>query len=420
MRRMPRGDSSGAFKYSRVAQSGYNYGLRTMENVQQESMLRKSLKIALVVSAYWVVSITMVFLNKYLLSGEELKSLKTASEGKMLEAPLFITFYQCLVSVLLCLLLRLLSRLVPGVISFPPVHLDKKISREVLPLSVVFVGMITFNNLCLKYVGVAFYTVGRSLTTVFNVVLTYFVLKQTTSLKAIICCLVIISGFVLGVDQEGAAGTLSVIGVVFGVGASLFVCLNSIMTKKVLPCVDSNVWRLTYYNNINAVILFIPLILIFGEASVLANFPHLTSSKFWSLMTLSGVFGFAIGYITGLQIKVTSPLTHNISGTAKACAQTVIAVVHSHDVKTVLWWLSNALVMGGSAAYTKVRHSEMQKQHQESKRALAEMKIEDDRKNGDLNKVDDKTATIATLGLQPQDSPKEKKGSPEEDHHDQQ
>ncbi|XP_078679168.1 GDP-fucose transporter 1-like isoform X4 [Branchiostoma floridae x Branchiostoma belcheri] len=398
MRRMPRGDSSGAFKYSRVAQSGYNYGLRTMENVQQESMLRKSLKIALVVSAYWVVSITMVFLNKYLLSGEELK----------LEAPLFITFYQCLVSVLLCLLLRLLSRLVPGVISFPPVHLDKKISREVLPLSVVFVGMITFNNLCLKYVGVAFYTVGRSLTTVFNVVLTYFVLKQTTSLKAIICCLVIISGFVLGVDQEGAAGTLSVIGVVFGVGASLFVCLNSIMTKKVLPCVDSNVWRLTYYNNINAVILFIPLILIFGEASVLANFPHLTSSKFWSLMTLSGVFGFAIGYITGLQIKVTSPLTHNISGTAKACAQTVIAVVHSHDVKTVLWWLSNALVMGGSAAYTKVRHSEMQKQHQESKRALAEMKIEDDRKNGDLNKVDDKTATIATLGLQPQDSPKEK------------
>ena len=30
--------------------------------------------------------------------------------------------------------------------------------------------MITFNNMCLKYVGVAFYYVGRSLTTVFNVV----------------------------------------------------------------------------------------------------------------------------------------------------------------------------------------------------------------------------------------------------------
>ena len=43
-------------------------------------------------------------------------------------------------------------------------------SCQVLPLSVIFVCMITFNNLTLKYLGVAFYNVGRSLTTVFNVV----------------------------------------------------------------------------------------------------------------------------------------------------------------------------------------------------------------------------------------------------------
>ncbi len=41
---------------------------------------------------------------------------------------------------------------------------------QILPLSLVFVGMIMFNNLCLQYLGVAFYNVGRSLTTVFNVV----------------------------------------------------------------------------------------------------------------------------------------------------------------------------------------------------------------------------------------------------------
>ena len=41
---------------------------------------------------------------------------------------------------------------------------------QMAPLSIIFVGMITFNNLTLKYVGVAFYNVGRSLTTVFNVV----------------------------------------------------------------------------------------------------------------------------------------------------------------------------------------------------------------------------------------------------------
>ena len=70
-----------------------------------------------------------------------------------------------------------------------------------LPLSVIFVGMITFNNLCLRHVGVSFYYIGRSLTTVFNVLLTYFILGQKTSLAAVTCCAVILAGFYLGVDQ---------------------------------------------------------------------------------------------------------------------------------------------------------------------------------------------------------------------------
>ena len=66
--------------------------------------------------------------------------------------------------------------------------------------------MITFNNLCLKYVGVSFYYVGRSLTTVFNVAFTYLILGQKTSVRAILCCFIILLGFWLGVDQESNSG----------------------------------------------------------------------------------------------------------------------------------------------------------------------------------------------------------------------
>lgn len=38
-------------------------------------------------------------------------------------------------------------------------------------------------------------------------------------------------------------------------------------------------------------------------------------------MTVTGLFGFLIGIASFLQIEVTSPLTHNISGTVKACVQ---------------------------------------------------------------------------------------------------
>ena len=45
-----------------------------------------------------------------------------------------------------------------------------RIDLQVLPLSLMFVAMIIFNNLTLKYLTVSFYMVGRSLTTVANVV----------------------------------------------------------------------------------------------------------------------------------------------------------------------------------------------------------------------------------------------------------
>lgn len=162
------------------------------------------------------------------------------------------------------------------------------------------------------------------------------------------------------------SGSLSVIGVVFGVCASLCVALYSIYTKKVLPCVDDNVWKLTYYNNVNACVLFLPLMLLAGDIGTVVGFQNIGSVTFWMVMMASGVFGFAIGYVTGLQIQVTSPLTHNISGTAKACAQTVMATAYYHEIKPALWWLSNAIVLLGSAAYTQVKRSEMKKAHEEA------------------------------------------------------
>ncbi|XP_066491757.1 GDP-fucose transporter 1 isoform X2 [Tiliqua scincoides] len=323
---------------------------------KQLPFLFRAMRIATVVSLYWFISITMVFLNKYLLGSPSLS----------LNAPLFVTFYQCLVTVLICKILSLLSSCCPlGYVDFPSIRMDLKVSRSVLPLSVVFIGMITFNNLCLKYVGVAFYNVGRSLTTVFNVLLSYMLLKQTTSLYALLACAVIIGGFWLGIDQEGVEGTLSWVGIAFGILASLCVSLNAIYTKKVLPAVDHSIWHLTFYNNFNACILFLPFLLISSEFSTLYHFDKLGSVYFWGMMTLSGVFGFAIGYVTGLQIKFTSPLTHNVSGTAKACAQTVLAVCYYEETKSFLWWTSNMMVLGGSFAYTWVKGLEMKKEQEE-------------------------------------------------------
>lgn len=327
----------------------------------ENEILSKYVYIATVVAAYWIISILTVFINKALLSSDTVN----------LDAPLFVTWFQCVVSLVICVVLSNLSKLFPRHIKFPDGNpYCKETLKKILPLSLLFTGMIATNNLCLKYVDVAFYYVGRSLTTVFNVLFTYLILGQATSAKCIACCGIIVIGFWLGVDQENIAGSLSVLGTFYGILGSLMLSLYSIQTKRVLPTVNQDIWLLSYYNNAYSVIIFLPLIIANGEHTTVYNYDKIGSLFFWNTMLVGGICGFAIGYVTALQIKVTSPLTHNVSGTAKACAQTVLATHWYNEQKSFLWWTSNFVVLGASATYARLRQLDLNKQYKEEKGQL--------------------------------------------------
>jgi GDP-fucose transporter C1 len=315
-----------------------------------EAALRaRQLQIALVVSAYFIVSISLVVVNKVLLSA-----------GTSIPAPLFVTWFQCIVTVLICWACGEAGKKAErGTFfsQFPVVEYNPVLARQLAGLSGVFVAMMTFNNLSLKYVEVSFYNVARSLTIVFNVVLTYFMLKETTSRNAILSLVVVVVGFFVGSSGEMR---FSLLGTFYGVVSSIFVSLYSVMQKKQMALVDGNVWKLSAYNNINACIMFIPFIVLTGELDIIyANFNMLFSLQFWFIMTLSGFFGFLIGIVTTMQIKATSALTHNISGTAKACVQTVLAFWIWQNPTSAGNILGIVLVLAGSLAYAWVRNEEM-------------------------------------------------------------
>jgi GDP-fucose transporter C1 len=325
--------------------------------------------IASVVATYWFVSISMVYLNKILMS----------SEGVSISAPLFITWYQCVITALICWAAGKISETIQKrsdvlpmsgdadgtnkghggksfFSQFPKAEYRSDVAKKILPLSIIFVGMITFNNLCLKWVEVSFYNVARSLTIVFNVVLSRFILGSPTSLKTLLCLGVVIAGFFMGANGEV---NFSMIGTMFGIMSSLFVSLNSIFTKKVLPAVDNDHWKLTFYNNVNAIVLFMPLMMYYEASTLVAAVNvQMVSPMFWTAMTVAGVFGFSIGIVTVLQIKATSPLSHNISGTAKAAVQSMLAFYIWKNPATVMGIAGMFVVLGGSLLYTIVKMRE--------------------------------------------------------------
>ena len=251
----------------------------------KDSLLTRYLRVAGVVALYWSVSIALVFTNKYLLNSDELK----------LDAPLFVTWSQCIVT---CIMTYISSKIglfgVSRDMKFDKISTKQK-CKQVLPLSIAFVAMMTFNNLCLAAVGVAFYTIARSQVTLFSLFFMWLILGKKTSFAACICCSVIVGGFVLGVNKEGDLGSLNVIGTIYGVIASACVALNAIYQKKVMPLVDGDIWAMAYYNNVNACFIFVPFILIM-ESKTLMEFPLLFSLSFWFPMFAAGFMGFFMGY----------------------------------------------------------------------------------------------------------------------------
>ena len=102
-------------------------------------------------------------------------------------------------------------------------------------------------------------------------ILTYFVLGKSTSVLTCSTLLIVIAGFVIGIHGEVR---FSLTGTAAGVLASLFVSLNSIYTSKILPKVNNDKSMLLFYNNLNATLLFMPLIVLFEWQVCLS---HVTS-----------------------------------------------------------------------------------------------------------------------------------------------
>lgn len=298
-------------------------------------------------SFYISVSISLVFANKYVMTGDQL------------DAPLFLTWTQLVVAVICCYVLSNLKKVVSLFSFFPEFEYDLKKAKGVLPLSFIFVGMIVCNNLCLKYVEVSFYQVARSLTILCNIALTFLVLGQKTSMLALIGCAIVVSGFLVGTVAEVKEINASVRGVVFGVASSVFVALYAIYVKKVLPVVNNNTWLLMIYNNINAGLIMPVCFVLMGEWTPIVESDVLFQQNYLGYIFAAGMLGFFINIATFLQIKVTSPLTHNVVGTFKACVQTVFAVHYYQNMTTWWFWSGFFLTVLGSAVYTYARFQKM-------------------------------------------------------------
>lgn len=109
------------------------------ENTASSAGGASSGTVVLAMSFYMAVSIALVFANKFILS------------DKQLDAPLFLTWTQLLVAVVACALIAQLKPLFAPQLNFFP-RFEYRIDRAkaVMPLSLIFIGMVYDHKRCPK------------------------------------------------------------------------------------------------------------------------------------------------------------------------------------------------------------------------------------------------------------------------------
>jgi len=93
---------------------------------------------------------------------------------------------------------------------------------------------------------------------------------------------------------------------------------------------------LLVYNTVLAIVFMVPLIILTGEVGQIMKMTFLTNGKFWFTMIISALCGYLINIAFFLQIQYTSPLSNTISGTAKACVQTILGVIFFNESLSLL------------------------------------------------------------------------------------
>eukprot|EP00382_Lankesteria_abbotti_P005341 CAMPEP_0113846014 /NCGR_PEP_ID=MMETSP0372-20130328/1071_1 /TAXON_ID=340204 /ORGANISM="Lankesteria abbotti" /LENGTH=168 /DNA_ID=CAMNT_0000815109 /DNA_START=586 /DNA_END=1092 /DNA_ORIENTATION=+ /assembly_acc=CAM_ASM_000359 len=140
--------------------------------------------------------------------------------------------------------------------------------------------------------------------------------------------------------------------------------MYTVGVKVALKHVDNDENRLLFYNLGISSILFFPLIFIGGEAESFSNLPFDTSSpdtiRVWVSLLVSGVMGYSLAFASYFCIRVTSPVTYNITGYAKACLQSLGGIVFLGEVFTAQSLSSIFLTLAGSMWYSQIKMSEMQ------------------------------------------------------------
>ncbi|KDQ13579.1 hypothetical protein BOTBODRAFT_33585 [Botryobasidium botryosum FD-172 SS1] len=294
----------------------------------------------------------MVFVNKAVLNSSP-------------TLPFSFIFIQLLIAVVLLHLAALIS---PTNVEIPNVW-DLQKARQLFIIVAVSVVTLVFNTLCLRDVDASFFQIARGMVLPLTIVVSALATCSLPSAKVLAAALVVTLGFLIGVSASTSSAILesstesasyiAARGVIFGFISSFMTALHAVLIKSTLPAVNNSSIQLAYWTNAGAALFLIPLVVLNGELTALAELVKADSWVVFAIGSIvTGIFGFFLCIATLISIKVTSPVTHMFAAAARSVLQTLLGVWIFGDIVTSNRALSIVITLAGTLYFTWVKAQE--------------------------------------------------------------
>lgn len=140
-------------------------------------------------------------------------------------------------------------------------------------------------------------------------------------------------------------------GLLYGAAGSLILSVYSIMTRQAKQSLPISNTQLVGYTNVTAAVILFVYMVITGDWSRTVAGPAVRSDEFWFALLVVSFAGYLINVVTFFQIEATSPLAHNMIGTAKATVQSVLGWYIYKNPISFRTAIGSAITIFGCAAY---------------------------------------------------------------------
>jgi solute carrier family 35 protein len=292
-----------------------------------------------VAATYGIISISITFFNKAVLSVYNFPYSNTLTLGQMVTA---------------LVLMYLMKRF--KYISYPDFNLTT--AKATAPLAIWFSGMVVTGLGSLGYVNVPIYNTLRRLTTFIVMAGEFLYLgKRVPWDEAMSVVLMVGGAFVCGY------GDLS-----FHLFGYAFTILNCVVTAGYLVSIkvtkqktNCGEFEMMFYNNMLSIPLIVVLVVVLEWHDVV-SYKYLFDAGFVVCFLMSSVQAFLLNYFIFLCSTVNSPLTTSITGQIKAIASSIIGLFIFGDVIITSLLIVGLLISSfGSVYYGAVKYQQQMK-----------------------------------------------------------